>query len=152
MMDWMPAIVLTSKLCPTGVESTVYALLAGFQNFGASVASALGVLALDIGGIKTPAKNLCSPDNLHNFDNLTWLILFSHVLLPLLTIPLTFWLIPQYVCGRVRYKLWVSLSASQSYDGQSVRRGVWRTCKNRPWSAYPVRKTNAAGWAGLFVL
>lgn len=88
MLDWMPAIVLTSKLCPLGVESTVYALLAGFQNFGASVASALGVLALDVGGIETPEDAPC------DFSNLTWLIIFGHVVLPLLTIPLTFWLIP----------------------------------------------------------
>lgn len=88
MLDWMPAIVLTSKLCPTGVESTVYALLAGFQNFGASVASSLGVLALDIGGIKTPTDKPC------DFTNLTLLIIIGHVVLPLLTIPLTFWLIP----------------------------------------------------------
>ncbi|GAB0496599.1 hypothetical protein MMPV_007912 [Pyropia vietnamensis] len=88
MLDWMPAIVLTSKLCPTGVESTVYALLAGFQNFGASVASSLGVLALDIGGIKTPEDGPC------DFRNLTLLIIVGHVVLPLLTIPLTFVLIP----------------------------------------------------------
>lgn len=88
MLDWMPAIVLTSKLCPLGVESTVYALLAGFQNFGSSVASALGVLALDVGGIKTPDDALC------DFSNLTWLIIIGHMVLPLLTIPLTFWLIP----------------------------------------------------------
>ena len=31
MFDWMPAIILTSKLCPKNMESTVYALLAGFQ-------------------------------------------------------------------------------------------------------------------------
>jgi hypothetical protein len=41
-LDWMPGIVLTSKLCPKNMESTVYALLAGFQNFGQSVASSLG--------------------------------------------------------------------------------------------------------------
>ena len=32
-LEFMPAIVLTSKLCPKDVEATVYALLAGFQNF-----------------------------------------------------------------------------------------------------------------------
>lgn len=88
MLDWMPAIVLTSKLCPIGVESTVYALLAGFQNFGQSVSSSLGVLALDLGGIQTPDDALC------DFSNLTLLIIIGHIVLPLLTIPLTFWLIP----------------------------------------------------------
>jgi len=42
MLDWMPGIVLTSKLCPRGMESTVYALLAGFQNFGQAIAISLG--------------------------------------------------------------------------------------------------------------
>lgn len=81
-------MVLTSKLCPIGVESTVYALLAGFSNFGRSVGSSLGVLALDIAGIKTPREGAC------NFDNLALLLVVSHVVLPLLTVPLTFVLIP----------------------------------------------------------
>lgn len=89
MMDFMPAVVLTSKLCPIGVESTVYALLAGFSNFGRSVGSSLGVLALDIAGIKTPKEGAC------NFDNLALLLIISHVVLPLLTVPLTFVLIPK---------------------------------------------------------
>ncbi|GAB0490005.1 hypothetical protein MMPV_001234 [Pyropia vietnamensis] len=88
MMDFMPAVVLTSKLCPIGVESTVYALLAGFSNFGRSVGSSLGVLALDIARIRTPDTGAC------NFDNLALLVIISHVVLPLLTVPLTFVLIP----------------------------------------------------------
>ena len=36
MFAFMPAVVLTSKLVPKGLESTTYALLAGFQNFGGS--------------------------------------------------------------------------------------------------------------------
>lgn len=84
-----PPVVLTSKLCPIGVESTVYALLAGFSNFGRSVGSSLGVLALDIAGIKTPKEGAC------NFDNLPLLLVISHVVLPLLTVPLTFVLIPK---------------------------------------------------------
>ena len=39
MFSAMPALVLTSKLVPKGLESTVYALLAGFQNFGGVVSS-----------------------------------------------------------------------------------------------------------------
>lgn len=84
-----PSVVLTSKLCPIGVESTVYALLAGFSNFGRSVGSSLGVLALDIAGIETPRTGAC------NFDNLPLLLIISHVVLPLLTVPLTFVLIPK---------------------------------------------------------
>ena len=38
MLNFMPAVVLTSKVCPENMEATVYALLAGFQNFGQFVA------------------------------------------------------------------------------------------------------------------
>lgn len=34
MLEFMAGVVLTSKLCPRELESTVYALLAGYQNFG----------------------------------------------------------------------------------------------------------------------
>lgn len=68
------------------MESTVYALLAGFQNFGGSVARSVGVGLIDYLGIKTKAP--C------NFDNLTKVIVIAHVVLPVVTIPLVFLLIP----------------------------------------------------------
>ena len=34
MLEFMAGVILTSKLCPREMESTVYAVLAGFQNFG----------------------------------------------------------------------------------------------------------------------
>eukprot|EP00123_Amoebidium_parasiticum_P021852 comp7493_c0_seq1/m.3156 comp7493_c0_seq1/g.3156 ORF comp7493_c0_seq1/g.3156 comp7493_c0_seq1/m.3156 type:complete len:624 (-) comp7493_c0_seq1:377-2248(-) len=87
MMDFMPAVVLTSKLCPKSLESTVYALLAGFQNFGGNVSRSVGVYMIEAFGIKTTVP--C------NFDNLTYLVVVCHMLLPLLHIPLTFILIPK---------------------------------------------------------
>lgn len=47
----MPTIVLTSKLCPSGIESTMYALLAGFQNFGQSIARSVGAFMISAAGI-----------------------------------------------------------------------------------------------------
>jgi len=58
----MPALVLTSKLVPKGLESTVYALLAGFQNFGGVVSSQIGIFATQAVGIKTTAP--CNFTNL----------------------------------------------------------------------------------------
>ena len=49
MFAFMPAVVLTSKLVPKGLESTTYALLAGFQNFGGIVSSQLGIFATEVG-------------------------------------------------------------------------------------------------------
>ncbi len=41
-------LVLTSKLVPKGLESTTYALLAGFQNFGGVVSSQIGLYATQV--------------------------------------------------------------------------------------------------------
>lgn len=45
MQAFLPMVLLTSKLCTRGMESTMYALLAGFQNFGASVSRSAGKFA-----------------------------------------------------------------------------------------------------------
>jgi folate/biopterin transporter len=91
-LEFMPAVVLTSKLCPKHVEATIYALLAGFQNFGQQVARTGGIAVMEIFEIKAergPDGEAC------NFTGLPALLLWSHTLLPLLTIPLTWWLIPK---------------------------------------------------------
>ena len=82
----MPGLVLTSKLVPKGLESTVYALLAGFQHFGQVVSSQVGLYAVGVAGIRTTGD--C------DFQNLGWLVLVCHCLLPLIAVPLTFVLIP----------------------------------------------------------
>jgi folate/biopterin transporter len=90
MFAFMPAVVLTSKLVPKGLESTTYALLAGFQNFGGVVSSQLGIFATQYAGIETTEDDGAQC----NFDNLSLLVAVTHCLLPLLAIPLTFLLIP----------------------------------------------------------
>lgn len=87
MLDFMPAVVLTSKVCPKGMESSVYALLASYQNLGSNVSRTLGVLLIDRLGIKT--RGDC------DFTNLPKAILIAHVILPLLVFPLVFVLIPR---------------------------------------------------------
>eukprot|EP01060_Flectonema_neradi_P007439 TRINITY_DN15185_c0_g1_i2.p1 TRINITY_DN15185_c0_g1~~TRINITY_DN15185_c0_g1_i2.p1 ORF type:complete len:581 (+),score=57.39 TRINITY_DN15185_c0_g1_i2:85-1827(+) len=87
-LDFMPAVVLTSKLCPPGYEAMVYAVLGGFQNFGSLVSSTGGrVLASSVG---LNARR-CGPCD---FDGLASVVTFCHMLLPLVSIPLTFYMIP----------------------------------------------------------
>lgn len=86
ILDFMPAVVLTSKVCPKGMEASVYALLASYQNLGTNVSRTLGVALIDLLGIKTTVP--C------NFANLPKAIFIAHVLLPLLVFPLVFVLIP----------------------------------------------------------
>lgn len=85
-IEVMPAIVLTSKVCPRGMEASVYALLVSFQNLGQGVARTVGDGLLDLLNIRTVAP--C------NFDNLPLAIIIAHVALPLLIFPLIFVLIP----------------------------------------------------------
>eukprot|EP00760_Papus_ankaliazontas_P039312 PhM_4_TR9530/c0_g1_i1/m.51141 len=89
MMDFMPAVVLTSKLCPKGYEASVFALLASFQNFGQNVSRSLGGVMMDFFHIRADEEtNEC------DFSGLPLLLIIAHVLIPLLNIPLTFMLIP----------------------------------------------------------
>ena len=78
MFAFMPAVVLTSKLVPKGLESTTYALLAGFQNFGGVVSSQLGIFATEYAGIQTDDGGGASSCN---FDNLPLLVAVCHCLL-----------------------------------------------------------------------
>eukprot|EP00298_Acanthocystis_sp_HF-20_P017496 c21763_g2_i1.p1 GENE.c21763_g2_i1~~c21763_g2_i1.p1 ORF type:complete len:538 (-),score=185.87 c21763_g2_i1:76-1689(-) len=87
MLAFMPAVVLTSKLCPKSMETTVYAMLAGFQNFGQSVSMSLGNIVISGFGVKTEVP--C------NWDGLAGAIGVSHMVLPLICIPLTFILLPK---------------------------------------------------------
>ncbi|CAN8068551.1 unnamed protein product [Agarophyton chilense] len=85
-LDFMPAVVLTSKVCPKGMEASVYALLASYQNLGSNVSRTLGVALIDRLNIKTTPP--C------DFTNLPMAIVIAHVMLPLLVFPLVFVLIP----------------------------------------------------------
>lgn len=92
MLAGMPAVLLTAKVCPKGYESTTYALLAGFQNFGRSVSQSIGVYLIYFLGIRTSVAD--SIDGHCNFDKLPLLVFISHFVFPLVTIPLTFILLP----------------------------------------------------------
>lgn len=86
MMDFMPSTILISKVCPKNVEATVYAILAGLMNFGKTQAQFVGTYIGEAFGIST--KEPC------NYTNLTYYILTCNFCLPLLSIPLTFCMIP----------------------------------------------------------
>lgn len=42
----MPSIVLISRLCPRGSESTVYALMAGIGNLGQTMSVAIAAIIM----------------------------------------------------------------------------------------------------------
>jgi len=91
MFALMPQVILTSKVCPRKIEATVFALLAGFQNFGDVVASSIGIFLQAGMGIA-----LSTDDDFDcQYSNLASCIFIAHFLLPLLALPLIWILIPE---------------------------------------------------------
>mmetsp|Transcript_27520 Transcript_27520/g.72696 ORF Transcript_27520/g.72696 Transcript_27520/m.72696 type:complete len:450 (+) Transcript_27520:499-1848(+) len=86
MLAFMPSVLLTSKLCPRELEATAYALLAGFQNFGSQVARAIGVGLMSAFDIRTEVP--CE------WSGLPGLVVTSHMVIPLVMLPLTFLMLP----------------------------------------------------------
>lgn len=68
-LKWMPLLVLSSKLCPSGVEGTFFALLMSIDNAGLLTSSWLGGLLLHIFSVTRT-----------QFDNLWLAILIRNVL------------------------------------------------------------------------
>jgi hypothetical protein len=89
MLEFMPAVVLTSRLCPKKVETVAYAILGGFQNYGQQVSRALGLVLTETYGVGEDAG-----DGSCDFSRLSWLVVAGHMVLPLVMVPLTFLLIP----------------------------------------------------------
>ncbi|RNC52002.1 esag10, partial [Trypanosoma cruzi] len=89
MLNFMPGMILLSRLCPRGTESMVYALLAGFSNFGQAVSNTVGSLLMEF---KWPVET--DPAVGCDFSNVRWLLIVGHLLCPLVCIPLVFLLIP----------------------------------------------------------
>ena len=86
VMDWLPAVVLTSKLCSRHLECTTFAILAGFQSYGQIVSRSVGVYLINTWGIRTVVP--C------DFSSLSSAIVLGHLVAPMVLIPFTFLLIP----------------------------------------------------------
>jgi hypothetical protein len=88
MLAWIPASLLLSRVCPVGLESTVYAFLAGISNLAWSGSVLGGGLVMDMLSIQGTVP--CS------FSHLTEAVIICHVVLPLLFSLLVIYLyIPQ---------------------------------------------------------
>lgn len=85
-IELTPLMVLTSKVCPHGMEASVYSLLVSFQNLGGNVGRSLGYALMKWFNIRTVSP--C------DFSNLPYVILIARAVLPALSFPLIFLLIP----------------------------------------------------------
>ena len=116
ILDFMVFLVLLSKACPKGVETTSYAVIVGFLSFGQTVSRSLAYLMAETMHITTHQPSLANataaPPSLAenitntlvpmattitdtcNFDNLPLLLFIGHFVMPLLIYPLGYWLLP----------------------------------------------------------
>jgi len=90
MLVLLPMVILTSKLVTRGQESTTYAILAGFQNLGQTMSRITGISLMHTFEIKTELPHC-------NFEGYPALLVFAHMMFPLITIPLAYIMIPNQV-------------------------------------------------------
>ncbi|KAF4755533.1 hypothetical protein FOZ63_020376 [Perkinsus olseni] len=86
---WMPTLILTSKLCPQGMESTMFALLAGCASAGYTMAKYIGAFVLH----ELNVRPVGAVNEGHQFDNL-WKAAVLSASCPLLTLFLLPFCIP----------------------------------------------------------
>ena len=79
-ITWMPVLVLSARLCPKGVEATLFALLMSIWNLS-------GLLSHELGAILTSWLGVTE----NNFDRL-WLLVIITNLSTLLPLPFLGWL------------------------------------------------------------
>jgi len=105
-LDQLPATLMLSKLCPKGIETTMFAILAGFSNIGLSLAGQVGGFATAFFGFNFQAATDANPalcemgggqentGNPQSFHGLARTLVIGNILLPFITIPLTWCFIP----------------------------------------------------------
>lgn len=98
MLDFMPCNVLIGNLCPKNMEATIFAVLAGSQNFGSNIARVMGANAVASLKVNFPSNsNECINPEIGWFFNLKGLTvarIAGGILLPAITVPLTFLMLP----------------------------------------------------------
>jgi len=92
MLNYVLGTVLISKVVQPGMESSIYAFMAGIYNFSSITSRLTGALIYESAGIRTvlePSALQC------NFDALWWLIIVCHITLPMCcTLPAAWFLVP----------------------------------------------------------
>ncbi|KAG2486124.1 hypothetical protein HYH03_015219 [Edaphochlamys debaryana] len=68
-ISWMPILVLAARVCPEGVEATLFATLMSVLNCGSITGGALGAGLTKLYGVTS-----------ENYDNLFWLVLTCNLL------------------------------------------------------------------------
>merc|ERR1712087_802479 len=98
MLDFMPFNVLIGNMCPPGMEATIFAVLAGSQNFGQTIATVNGGIFTRFMGVtfSKDYSQCANPEVPWAFGMSAFGVVrvVAGMVLPAITIPLTFVLLP----------------------------------------------------------
>ena len=82
-IGFLPLLVLTARICPKGIEATMFAVLASLMNIGLAVSDMGGALLISIFDVHTASEGIVA--NYANLDKVMWIAILSSFLpLPLL--------------------------------------------------------------------
>merc|ERR1712029_587159 len=93
----MPSNVLIGKLCPKNLEATVFAILAAMNNFGNTVAGIAGAYMVKhfFNVELNPSSGDCSNPAYMGVSGLGWSKIVGFIIIPALSIPFTWLLLPK---------------------------------------------------------
>merc|ERR1712194_462979 len=126
--SWLPGMLLLSQLCPGGLESTMFALLAGCSNLASGMAHYLGAFVLYKLGVRPKGQK----DEGAVFENL-WIAAVLSAILPLIPMIFLPYLIPD---ARQTDKLLIDHPESATF-GSIYEKNCARRNPNRRPSAAP---------------
>lgn len=75
---FIPLMVLTARLCPKGIEATMFAILASIMNIGLAVSDLGGAWLLTIFDVHQATADLAA--NYSGLDNVLWIAILSSLL------------------------------------------------------------------------
>lgn len=87
MLNWVPGTILISQACPKGLESSMFAFLAGISNLALSGTVLQGALIMRFAGID-------SSDKVCDYSSLPVLVIVCHVIIPLVVGTASAFLLP----------------------------------------------------------
>lgn len=87
MLSFMPSVLLMARLCPSGLESVMYAILAGVSNLSSTASTVLGIVVIKYAGVRTAVP--C------DFSPLPYLLVGCGAALPAIFLPVVYLLLPK---------------------------------------------------------
>ena len=75
---FLPLLVLIARVCPKGIEATMFALLASIMNIGLAVSDLGGAWLVNIFDVRQATDTLAA--NYTNIDKVLWIAIFSSLL------------------------------------------------------------------------